>query len=263
VSPAGDDLTLPPLSPAARRRYTLVGHEGMDLWNPLPRDAAVRISDAIPLGPGARVLDVGCGPATLLLRILERSGASGVGVDIADEALAIARTNARGRVDPSRLELRAEPFDAAAFAAHSFDAALCIGATHAAGGLTGTLRALRRLLRPGGAALVGEGHWLREPDPAYLAFLGAPRDELTDHAGNLAAAQREGFDVVESAVTGRASFDAYEDLHAANVLRLVAAHPDDPDADAFARRVAAWREAAARWGRDTLGFALYSLKRRA
>jgi SAM-dependent methyltransferase len=251
------------MSPAERRRFSLIGHEGIDLWNPLPRDATLRVADAIPLGPRSRVLDVGCGPATLLLRLLERSGARGVGVDVAEEALAIARANAQGRVDSSRLEFRAEPFDAAAFENESFDAALCIGSTHAAGGLAGTLRALRRILVPGGAALVGEGHWIGEPDPAYLAFLGAARDELMDHAGNLAAAEREGFEVAESVVTDRASFDAYEDRYAENVARFVAAHPSDPDADAFARRIAAWRDAYVRWGRSTLGFALYSLVRRA
>jgi SAM-dependent methyltransferase len=125
------------MSPAGRRRFSLVAHEGMDLWNPLARDAALRVADEIPLGPGARVLDVGCGPATLLLRMLERSGARGVAVDVAEEGLAIARANAQGRVDRSRLEFRAEPFDAAAFGDESFDAALCIGSTHAAGGLTG------------------------------------------------------------------------------------------------------------------------------
>jgi SAM-dependent methyltransferase len=234
----------------------------MDLWNPLPRDASTRLADSIPLGPDARVLDVGCGPATLLLRVLERTGARGVGVDVADEALAIARVRAQGRIDTSRLELRAERFDESAFAAGSFAAALCVGSTHAAGGLEGTLRAFARLLAPGGAALVGEGHWLREPEPAYLAFLGAARDELTDHAGNLAAAEREGFEVVEAVVTDRASFDTYEDRYAANVDRFVAAHAADPDADAFARRIAAWRGAYARWGRETLGFALYSLRRR-
>jgi SAM-dependent methyltransferase len=251
------------MSPAARRRFSLTAHAGIPLWNPLPREAALRLADAIPLGPASRVLDVGCGPAALLLRVLERTGARGVAVDAAEEAIAIARTNAAGRVDPSRLELRAEPFDVAAFAEASFDAALCIGSTHAAGGFAGTLRALRRLLAVGGAALVGEGHWLRDPDPAYLTFLGATRDELTDHAGNLAAAASEGFDVAEAVVTDRASFDAYEERYAANVAQFVAAHPDDPDADAFARRIAAWREAYARWGRDTLGFALYSLRKRA
>lgn len=262
MQPARDDMSPPPMSPASRRRFSLVAHEGMDLWNPLPRDAATRLLDAIPLAPGARVLDVGCGQATLLLRALERTGASGVGVDVADEAIAIARLRADGRIDPSRLELRAEAFDASAFAEASFDAALCIGSTHAAGGLAGTLRAMRRLLVPNGTALVGEGHWIREPDPAYLASLGATRDELTDHAGNLAAAEREGFDVIESVVTDRASFDAYEHRYAENVARFVAAHPDDPDAGAFADRIAAWRDAYLRWGRETLGFALYSLRKR-
>ena len=262
MSSVSDDLSLPQMSPAVRRRYSLVAHEGMESWNPLPGGAAERLVRSIPLSPASRVLDVGCGRAALLLRILERTGARGVGVDASLEAIAIARSNAARRFDPSRLELRAEKFDAGTFADASFDAALCIGATHAAGRLADLLRALHRLLVPGGAALVGEGHWMREPDPAYLAFLGATRDELQDHAGNLATAEREGFDVAESVVTDRASFDAYEERYAANIERFVAANPSDPDAETFARGIAAWREGYTRWGRTTLGFALYSIRKR-
>ena len=39
------------------------------------------------------------------------------------------------------------------------DAVICIGASHAFGGLHGTLDALRRHLRPGGRALLGDAIW--------------------------------------------------------------------------------------------------------
>jgi len=131
------------------------------------------------------------------------------------------------------------------------------------GGLRDTLRTLRRLLVPGGVAVVGEGHWLREPDADYLAFLEAKRDELLDHAGNLALVRAEGFDVVKSLVSSRDDFDRYEDRYEANLERFVAEHPDDPDADAFRARIRAWRAARETWGhRDTMGFALYVLRRR-
>jgi hypothetical protein len=130
------------------------------------------------------------------------------------------------------------------------------------GGLRDSLRTLRRLLVPGGTAIVGEGHWLREPDVEYLAFLDAKRDDLLDHAGDVALARAEGFDVVRALVSSKADFDAYEDRYAAHVERFVDEHPDDPDADAFRARIRAWRAAYLRWGRDTLGFAMYVLRRR-
>ncbi len=233
----------------------------MLLWNPLPRDETLRIADAVEIGPASRVLDVGCGRAELLIRILERTGASGVGVDDWPHAIASARASAAGRVPPDRLDLREERFEPARFEASSFDAALCTGATHALGGLRPALGELHRMLVPGGTAIVGEGHWMREPDSGYLAFLGTTRDELTDHTGNLRAARDAGFDVVRSVVSETSDFDAYENRYAAHVERFFADNPDDPDATAFLARIRAWRAAYLRWGRETLGFALYVLRR--
>lgn len=243
-------------------RFSAVAHEGILLWNPLPEDATLRVADALGVASTARVLDVGCGRAELLLRILERSGARGVGVDPWEHAIAEARAAAAGRVAPSRLDLRAGPFDAAEFADGSVDVALCVGATHAMGGLRGTLGAFRRLVVPGGTAIVGEGHWMRAPDPEYLAFLGDVPESLLTHEGNLAAARAAGFDVAATVVSSPADLDRYEDRYAANVERFAAASPGDPDAAEFLRRIRAWRAAYLRWGRDTLGFALYVLRRR-
>jgi SAM-dependent methyltransferase len=242
------------------RRYSAVGHDGLLLWNPLPEAATLALVDSLDVAPEARVLDVGCGRAELLIRLVARTGARGVGVDPWPHAVATARAAAAGRVDPSRLEFRVEEFDAARFDDASIDFALCVGATHAMGDLRGALATFRRLLVPGGTAVVGEGHWLRAPDAEYLAVLGAKPDELLDHDGNLALARDEGFDVVRALVSSKADFDEYEDRYAANVERFVAEHPDDPAAAAFRTRIRAWRTAYLRWGRDTLGFALYLLK---
>jgi hypothetical protein len=120
---------------------------------------------------------------------------------------------------------------------------------------------LRRLLVPGGLALVGEGQWLRAPDPEYLAFLDAKPDDLLDHAGNAALMRAEGFDVVRALVSSKEDFDAYETPYAANVERWAAARPDDPDSGAYLARIRAWRAEYLRRGRDTLGFALYLVRK--
>lgn len=49
-----------------------------------------------PPSPAKRVLDLGCGSGCLLLAVLsERPGWTGVGTDIASDAVAVSRTNAR------------------------------------------------------------------------------------------------------------------------------------------------------------------------
>lgn len=76
---------------------------GLDLaLNPaclIPRDDTEAIVEAalalLPVDAPARVLDLGVGPGTILLAILsERPAATGLGVDLSEDALAAARANA-------------------------------------------------------------------------------------------------------------------------------------------------------------------------
>ena len=56
-------------------------------------------------------------------------------------------------------------------------------------------------------------------------------------------------------------WDHFEDTLQANHERYAAAHPED---DALQARVASkrqWLEAQRKWGRDTMGFALYLFRR--
>ena len=75
------------------------------------------------------------------------------------------------------------------------DAVLCIGASHAFGGLDGTLDALRRHLRPGGRALLGETIWEQQPSAAAQEALEARPRGLPDPAQLVPAFEQHGFEV--------------------------------------------------------------------
>lgn len=240
-----------------RQKFSLIAHTDHTFANPLGEDKIDRLLSLLDLPQGSRALDVGCGNAELLIRLIERYGVVGVGVDPNEAVIEQARARAAGRISPDRLELHALPIEEFAGAPGAFDAALCIGATHAYGGYEQTLAALPKLVRPGGQILIGEGFWRRDPDPAYLDLLDAQPDEFTTHAGNVARAVAARLTPLYSAVSSEDDWDHYEGLYCRAVERYVAAHPDDPDAPAFRDRIRRWRDGYLQWGRDTLGFGLY------
>ena len=71
------------------------------------------------------------------------------------------------------------------------DLALCIGSTHAFGGLPGALDAILGAVRPGGCLLVGDLFWQREPHPDYEAIFGAEHG-IVSHADNVENTSRKG-----------------------------------------------------------------------
>jgi SAM-dependent methyltransferase len=206
--------------------------------------------EKLELQPGARVLDVGCGKAEMLVRAVERYAANGVGIDPNRSFIEAARRD-------SRVALHAAKVQDVALAAGSFDAALCIGSTHAFGGYRQALGALSALVRTGGTLALGEGYWKQPPAPAYLEVLGGGADEFTSHEGNIRAGVAFALKLRFATTSSDAEWDAYEGPYAAAIERFAAEHPDDADREAMLSRARTWYDAYLRWGRGTLGFGVY------
>jgi len=239
-----------------RAKFTAISHRGIAHCNPVSAAKIDQLIDLLDLPPTAAAIDFGCGKAELLLRLIARYGVKATGIDRSAPMLAEARVQAAAR-DPGRL-LTLHETDAAAFPVGpgSLDLAVCIGATDIFGGLRPTLTRLKAMVRPGGYVLVGEGFWRKDPEPEYLAAMGAAADEFADHAANIAAGVQVGLVPYYSAVSSDDDWDRYEWLHCRAVELYAAQHPEDPDTPALLARIRAWRDLYLRWGRETLGFAI-------
>jgi ubiquinone/menaquinone biosynthesis C-methylase UbiE len=245
-----------------QRRFSTIAHRDHTLCNPLSLEKVDRVLALFDLPPGARVADVGCGKAEMLMRLIERYGCTALGVDSNADFLAEARARAFDRGVAGQLELVESEARDWKPGDQKFDAVLCVGATHAYGDLAGTLEALNALVKPGGLVLVGEGYWRKKPDAAYLKVLGAKAKDFTDHAGNVEAGAAAKLTCLYSAAGSEDDFDHYEGLYARAIESHCLENPDDADVEPMRKRIREWRTAYLTYGRDTLGFGLYLFRAR-
>jgi SAM-dependent methyltransferase len=224
---------------AALRR---LAHAGLSFNAPLGEERAARLVRELRVVPGGHVLDLGCGWAELLLRIVGASpGTTGTGVD--DDAVALARGRRRavetGLVD--RVDL--VEGDARGFRDRG-DLVVCVGAAHAWGGAGPALQALRGHLQPGGLLLFGDGFWAAEPRGWALETFGPLPEAL---AGLIALAADAGLRCTAAEASTQAEWDAFEAGWRAGLERTGRA-----DAQALARQR---QDEYERCYRGVLGFA--------
>lgn len=242
-----------------RWKFFDVCHRDHLFCNPLSTAKVDELIELLRLPAGARVLDVASGKAEFLVRLAERYGIAGVGVDVSPYCVRDARAKAAARLPGADLTL-VEAEGAAHLATlppNSFDLAICLGASWIFGGHAGTLRALAGCVRPGGLVLAGEPFWRREPEAAYLQAAGLGRDEFATHAGNVQIGCDQGLTPLYSMVSGEDDWDRYEALQWQAAERYAAAHGEDPDVPEILARQHRARDAYLRWGRDCLGWAVY------
>jgi hypothetical protein len=143
----------------------------------------------------------------------------------------------------------------------SFDVVACIGASWIFGGHRGTLRALNGMAARGGWIVVGEPYWRQEPPAAYLEAIGEQRNTYGTHHENVAVGQELGLEIVYTLVSNEDDWDGYEGLQWYAAALWAGEHPRDPDVEELSKRVHEYRESYLRWGRETLGWAIYVFKK--
>ncbi len=214
-------------------------HADLTFMTPLSEERASRLVGFLADGSPGTVLDIGCGWAELLLRVLERApDAIGEGVDL--DAVAITHGQAladlRGLTD--RVDLRV---DDALDLKGGWDRVVCIGASQVWGPpveelqplpYAAALAALRSLVPRGGRVVYGDGIWSRPPTPAAVAPLAGRDDEFRTLGEVAQLAVDAGFAPLAVHEASLDEWDVFESGYAAGYARWLAEHDtDDPEAD--------------------------------
>lgn len=128
---------------------TLYGE--LDRRVPGSDDMSRRIARLSNVGPGARVLNLGCGPGRTARLLAREYGCSVVCVDEDPAAIELLRQRSPGDGVAARIEPRLEPIRSLSFAERSFDAVVAEGLTWSIGDAA---PALRRVLAERGRLTV-------------------------------------------------------------------------------------------------------------
>ncbi len=240
-----------------QQKFSAIAHRDHDYCNPISGTKIERLLDMLPLDESSRALDLGCGRAELALRIIERFGSPVVAVDNSSQMLDAARERAEWTGALHKLHL--DDVDIRDFKAdpETFHLTVMMGAGGIAGGMAGICNALKGWTKGGGYVLVGEGYWRQRPHPDYLALLGGAEAQYLDHRGNVQAGIDAGLIPMHATTASMDEWDEYEWKYCRSIERYAREMPDDPDVPAMLDRIRRWRDGYLRWGRDTLGFAVY------
>ncbi len=236
-----------------------VTHKHHVVCNPMSTAKIDELIELLKLNPEAEVLDIACGKGEMLTRLAEHYTITGVGVDISPFAAADAKQKLQERVPNGQIEIL--NMDGADYKSDKpFDVTMCIGASWIYKGHQGTLRAMKSMTKAGGLILVGEPFWIKEPVEAYLVAIGHTRDEFGSHYTNVLAGKEEDLIPLYTVVSSQDDWDRYETLQWYAATKFAEENENDPDVPEILNRVAQGQTNYLRWGRDTLGWAIYLFK---
>ncbi|MFO8010828.1 MAG: class I SAM-dependent methyltransferase [Dehalococcoidia bacterium] len=262
----------------ARKFWRCAAHHTrlkMDIWkffdithrehvfcNPMSVEKFEELISLLRLRPASRVLDIATGKGEFIIRLVERYGIEGTGVDLSPYHVSDARKKKRERIADAKLKfLEMDGRDYEPEEPAGFDLVACIGASWIYGGHRGTLQALTGMAVPGSWVVVGEPYWRQEPAAAHLEAIGEDRSTYGTHYENVEVGQELGLELVYTLVSTQDDWDRYEGLQWYEAAAWANEHPEDPDVEEVLKRVRENRENYLKWGRETFGWAIYVFKK--
>jgi SAM-dependent methyltransferase len=243
-------------------------YEDLTFMTPLSEQRAAKLVAFLAHDLQGTVLDIGCGWAELLLRVVAAApNARAIGVDRDETSIEHGRELAEQRGLAERVSLICG--DAKIEAPSRAAAVVCIGASQVWGppveerqplDYIAALAAIRATVPDGGRVVYGEGIWSRPPTAEAIAPLAGRLDEFVSLPELVELAVAQGFLPVAVQEAGIDEWDEFESGFSACYATWLAEHGGDhPDAADVRARAA--RQRAAYFGgyRGVLGMAYLAL----
>jgi SAM-dependent methyltransferase len=240
-------------------KLSAVAHANHHFSSPVSVETLDRVLALSGIAHGWRVIDIGCGPATMAIHLAERYGVEVEAVDRSAVMLELAQSRLSGPAK-ARVSLhRSESMDYLELC-QPCDLLVSVGAGALVPGAednAAQLKALAKGVKSGGRLLWGEIFWKKPPSEMLRQATGSVAALYAGHADYVAAGEAAGLVPLYAAVSSDQEWDEYAWRYASAVEMHAQANPDDPAAAAMRQTIAGWRRMYLAEGRDTMGFGLY------
>ncbi len=237
------------------KRYSAIAHQARRTAAPISEASLERIIRQVAWTSSCKpnILEIGCGKGEFLLALIKQTEGRGLGVDISVEAIA----SAQSRRDELAVKAEFQECSATELSIqdNSFQIAVCVGSSHALGGIDSSLRTLARAVEPTGLVLVADLFWKREPEPRHLAEMGMSLSDLDpSYADLIGRGSAHNLQPVFCQVSTQQEWDDYEWSLIGSVDRHLYKNPDDPEAEQLRKHLEFMRSSYLKWRRDSMGF---------
>ena len=144
------------------------------LWNgPVSEAKMTQYIDALQLAAQDNVIDFGCGCGEILLRVHEKFGIRGLGIDNSKMHIEEAKRRSIGRVHEGRIRFEEANVCDCSIANETIDLAICAGSTHTFGlganAYENAIDCILPMLSVNGMMLIGEGYMKQPASPEYAS----------------------------------------------------------------------------------------------
>ncbi len=228
----------------------------MELINPSSPEKIIEAGKHLGLKKGSRIIDYGCGFAEPLVLWAKHFGISGIGIDFRPYAVERARQKVRDRGLADRIEIVEGKGAEYEVEKHSFDFAVCLGASFIWNGYRPTIQAMRETIKPGGRLLIGEPYLLtKDVPPEYTEAKGVHTEtEL------MQISIEEGFDIGYMIRANDDDWARYEATNWEGLTAWLEENKNHPDRQAVIEWFRKTQDDYFRFGREYLGWAIYILR---
>lgn len=226
-----------------------------ELQNPTSQEKIRLLGQRLALDRSSHVLDVGSGRGGPALLLAHEFGCRITSVELWPEFAAAARERARTAGVAELVEVVERDAKKFPIERSGYDAALCLGASFAFGGLVPTVEALVQAVPRRGLIAVGEPFWRQWPLPDEFEL--AAGEDFLSLAETVERFEAAGVEVLSLIASSEDDWDRYESLHWSTLEEWLAANPDDPQAGEFRSRGRDHRSRYLRWRRALMGWAIF------